>query len=133
MTTLIKVWILSLVNTMLSRQREELKVAEGNTCSCSHPIWKLASRTMMAKVFWTTSWVPVCSLPWAQCKMWIPIRSMGWVCTHQGRPTIEGCGSPSYIWSVMEKIREDNWRAGKIGWAISQMPAPSPKHDNIRT
>jgi len=106
-------------------------VAKGNTCSCFHPIWKLASRTMMAKVFWTASWVLVCSLPWAQCKMWIPIRSMGWVCTHQGRPTIEGCGSPSYIWSVMEKIREDKWRVGKIGWAISQVPAPGPKHDNI--
>jgi len=29
---------------------------------------------------------------------------MGCVYTHRGKPTIEGCGSPSYVRNAMQKI-----------------------------
>jgi hypothetical protein len=38
---------------------------------------------------------------------------MGCVHTHQGRPAIEGCGSPSHIQNVPEKIKEDNQKVRK--------------------
>jgi hypothetical protein len=87
----------SLVNTMSTRRQEELSVVEGSACSCFYLTWKPPSRTMVAKVSQTTSWVLVCSLPWAQNKSWIPIGLMGCVQTHQGKPTIEGCDSSSHV------------------------------------
>jgi hypothetical protein len=56
--------------------------------------------------------VLVRSLPWAQRKKWTFIASMGCVHTYQGIYTIEGCGNPSCIWSVVEKDGEDNRKAG---------------------
>jgi hypothetical protein len=44
---------------------------------------------------------------------------MGCVHTHQGRLATKGCGSPSLIWNVMEKIGENNQKAIKIGQVIS--------------
>jgi hypothetical protein len=49
MTTSIKVQISPLVNIMLTRQREELSVAEGNACSYC-PMWKLAFHAMATKM-----------------------------------------------------------------------------------
>jgi hypothetical protein len=37
---------------------------------------------------------------------------------HQGIPTIEGWGSPSYVQSVVKKAKEDNQKVVKIGQAI---------------
>jgi hypothetical protein len=105
---------------------------KGNACSCSHPTRKPTSHVMTTKVLWTISWVFVRSLPWVQHKRWIPIGSMGCVHTHWGRLAIEGCSSLSYIWSIMEKIGEDNWKVGNISRAISQVPTPRSKHDKIQ-
>jgi len=69
---------------MLISQQKELGVAKGIVCSYFHPMWKPTSCTIAAKVLQTTSWVPVHPLPWAQCKKWIPIGSMGCVHTHLG-------------------------------------------------
>jgi hypothetical protein len=33
----------------------------------------------------------------------------------------------------MEKDREDNWKAKKVGWTINQMPTMGPEHDKIWT
>jgi hypothetical protein len=52
--------------------------------------------------------------------------------THHGMPTIEECDNPSHIWNTVEKIRENNWKVGKIGWTISQMFALKLEHDKIR-
>jgi hypothetical protein len=82
-------------------------------------------------VFWITSWVPMCSLPWTQRKRWMPIRSMGCMYTHWKMFAIEGWGSPSRIRNVVEKIGEDNWKVGKIGQGVNQMFAPRLKHDKI--
>jgi hypothetical protein len=57
---------------------------------------------------------------------------MGCVHRHQRISTIEECGSPSCIWNVVEKIKEDNWKAKKIGQIISQMPTPGLKCDKIQ-
>jgi hypothetical protein len=100
-----------------------------NTCSCFHPMWKLTSLTMAAKVLRTTLWVPMHLLPWAQCKRWIPIESMGCVHMDRGIPAIEGWGSPSHIRNIVEKIGEVNWKLGKIGQIVNQTFAPMPKHD----
>jgi len=126
MTTSPKVWIPYLVNSMSTHQWEEFKMAEINSCNF-RPTWKLTSRAMVTKVLQITSLVHVCSLGWAQRKKWMPIKLMGCVYTHQGKPTIEGCGSLSYIWSVVEKIKEDNRKVGKIGGIISQAPTPRSK------
>ncbi len=115
MITLVKVQMPSLVNTMLTHQRKELKVVEGSACNCSHPMWKPKSHAMATKVSRITSWVPMCSLLWAQHKRWVPIGSMGCVHTHWGMPIIEGWGSPSHIQNVVQKIGEDNRKARKIG------------------
>jgi hypothetical protein len=40
---------------------------------------------------------------------------MGCVHTHQGMPVIEQSGSPSCVWSVMEKIGKDNQKVRKLG------------------
>jgi len=76
-------------------------------------MWKLASHIMVVKVPQIASWVPMCLLPWAQCKRWIPIGLMGCVHTHQ--KTLEGWGSPNHIWNVMQKTRKNNWKTGKTG------------------
>jgi len=93
---------------MSTHQREEWNVVEKSAYSCSHPTWKPSSRVMAIKKSHTPSWVPVRSLPWAQCKNWTLITLMGCVHTHQGILRIEGCGIPSHVWSIVEKDGEDN-------------------------
>jgi hypothetical protein len=85
----------ALVSTMSIRRRKELNMFEGSTCSCFYPTWKLTSHTMATKVSQITSWVFMCSLPWAQRKKWIPIGLMGCVHTNQRILIIEGWGSPN--------------------------------------
>jgi hypothetical protein len=87
---------------------------------------------MATKVSWIASWVLVRSLSWTQCKKWIPIRLMGCVHTHWEMPTIEGWGNPIHIQSVVKKNGENNWKAQKIGQAISQTLTPELKHDKIQ-
>jgi hypothetical protein len=82
-TTSTKVQIPYLVSTMLIRWRKELNVAEGSTCNCFCPVWKLAFHATEAKMCWTISWVLVHSLSWALCKRWIPIGLMGCVQTRE--------------------------------------------------
>jgi len=132
MTTLAKVRMPFLVNTMLIHWWKELNVVKGNTCNCSHPTWKLTSHIMATKVLQIASWVLVCSLPWAPHKRWIPIGSMGCVHTHQKMFIIEGWGSPSHVRNVVQKIREDNQKVGKTSRAINQVLAPRPKHNKIQ-
>jgi hypothetical protein len=100
--------------------------------ACFRPTWKSTSSSMVTKVLQTTSWVHVHSLGWVQRKKWMLVRSMGCVHTHWRKPTIERCGSLSYVWSVVEKIGEVNWKVGKIGGTISQTPIPRPEHDKIQ-
>jgi hypothetical protein len=132
MTTLVKVWMPYLVSTMLTCKQEELNVVEGSACNYSHPMWKPTSYTMVAKMLWIVLWVLVCSLPWAQRKRWIPIKSIGCVHTHWRLPKIEGWGSPSRVQNNIKKLRENNQKVGKISQIVSQVLAPGPEHDKIR-
>ncbi len=50
MTMLVKVQMLSLMNTMSTHRLKELNMIEGSACSCFHLTWKPTSRTMVAKV-----------------------------------------------------------------------------------
>jgi hypothetical protein len=50
MTILAKVQMVSLVNTMLTYQQEELNVVEKNTCNFFCPTWKPTFHAMVAKV-----------------------------------------------------------------------------------
>jgi len=50
---------------------------------------------------------------------------------HRGIPTVEGCGNPSRIGSIMEKTKEVNQKFGKIGWTINQTFAFGLEHDKI--
>ncbi len=121
----------SLVNTMLICWKE-LNMVERNTFNSFWLTWKLASFVMETKMSRIVSWLPMYSLPWVQHKRWIPMGSMGCVHTHKRRLAIEGCDSPRCVWNVVEKIRENNWKVGKIGWTISQTPTLGPKHDTLR-
>jgi len=56
---------------------------------------------------------------------------MGCVHMHQEIPTIEGCGNPSHVQSVVEKNGEDNQKLGKISQIISQVPTLGLKYDKI--
>jgi hypothetical protein len=56
---------------------------------------------------------------------------MGYVHMHQRILAIEGCGSPNCVQDTMEKTKEDNWKARKIGQIISQVFAPKLKYDKI--
>jgi hypothetical protein len=107
-------------------------MTKGSTCSCFHPMWKLAFHTMEAKMSWIASWVLMHSLPWVQCKRWILIRSMGCVHTHWGRLVIDGCGSLNLVWSNVENIGEDSLKVRKIGWAINQAPTLRPEYNKIQ-
>jgi len=107
-------------------------VVERSTCNYSCPMWKLAFHVMVTKVSRITSWVLMISLPWAQHKRWLPIRSMGCVHTHRRMPTIKGWGSPSHVRNAMQKTKENNWKVRKTSRTISQMPTPRPKHDKIQ-
>jgi len=44
---------------------------------------------------------------------------MGCVHTRQGRLAIEGCGSPSHVWNILEKTKEDNQKVKKISRTTS--------------
>ncbi len=72
------------------------------------------------------------SLPWVQHKRWIPIGSMGCEHMHQKILTIEGFGSSIHIQSIMEKIKEDNQKARKIGQDVSQAFTPRLKFEKIQ-
>jgi len=120
----------SFVNILSICRQKELNVFKGSTC-CFRPMWKLTSYTMATKVSQTASWVLMHSLSWAQCKRWIPIGSMGCVHMHQRIPAIKGWGSPSHIWSIVEKIGEVNPKFGKIGWIVNQTFTPRLEHDRI--
>jgi hypothetical protein len=85
------------------------------------------------KVSRIASWVSVCSLPWTQHMRWIPIGLMGCVHTHQGMLTIEVWGNLSCVWSDVEKIKENNRKARKIGWVVSQAPALKLEYDKMWT
>jgi len=63
MTTLTKVQMTSLMNTMSICQEKELNMVERNACNYFLPTWKPTSRAMPTKVSQTTSWVPMHSLP----------------------------------------------------------------------
>jgi len=120
MTMSAKVWMLYLVNTMSIHQWKELNVIEGSTCSCFHHTWKPTFHTQrQQRCGEIASWVHVCSLSWEQNKKWIPMGWMGCVFTHRGIFAIEGWGNPSCVQSVVEKIRENNQKVGKIGRIIS--------------
>ncbi len=76
---------------------------------------------MATKVSWTTSWVLVRSLPWAQHKRWKFVALMGCVHMHQRIHAIEGCGNPNHIWSDVENNGEDNQKAsGRCGFNSSR-------------
>jgi hypothetical protein len=123
----------SLVSTMLTRRQEELNVVEGSAYNCSCHAWKPAFHVMVAKVLQIASWVPVHSSPWAQHKRWIFIRLMGCVHTHWEMPAIERWGNPNHVQNVVQKNREDNWKAGKISQIINQVPTLGSEHDKIWT
>jgi hypothetical protein len=106
-------------------------MVEGSVCNCSHPTWNLTSCTTATKMLWTTSWVLMCSLPWAQCKRWTLVALMGCVHMHRKIPIIERCGNLSHIQNVVEKDGQDNRKVGKASWAINQMHAFMPKHYKI--
>jgi hypothetical protein len=108
-------------------------MVERSACSCSHPTWKSASLAMAAKVSWTTSWVPVRSLPWVQCKRTTHEALMGCVHMHQNISIIERCRNPSRVWNVREKDGENNQKARKASQIISQVFALRLKHDKIQT
>ncbi len=129
MTTSIKAFMPILVTTMSTHQQEELNVVEGSACNCSRPTCKPTFHAMVAKVLQITSWDEMHSLPWTQCKKWIPIGSMGCVQTHRRMLIIERWCSLSRIWNIIEKTRENNWKVGKTSWTINQAPGPKPKHD----
>jgi hypothetical protein len=112
-TTPIRVWTPSLVNIMLIYWQKEWNVVERSRCSCFHPMWKLTFCAIAAKVLWITSLVPLCSLPWIQCKKWIPIRLIGCVHKHQKILVIERLCNLSCVWNVTEKIGENNWKVRK--------------------
>jgi hypothetical protein len=57
---------------------------------------------------------------------------MGYVHAHQGIPTIEGWGSSSYVQNVIEKSKENNHKARKIGQTINQTSIPRLEHDKIQ-
>jgi hypothetical protein len=50
---------------------------------------------------------------------------------HQKIPTIERCGSPSCVQSVVEKNGENNQKPRKIGQILSQVPTLKLKYDKI--
>jgi hypothetical protein len=106
-------------------------VIERNACNCFHPTWKPTFRVMATKVLQIASWVLMCLLPWAQHKRWIPIGLMVCVHTHWKMLITKGWGSPSYIWSAVEKNGENNWKVRKIGQVVSQSLALGLKHDKI--
>jgi hypothetical protein len=58
----VKVWMPSLVNTMLIHQQEELNVVEGNAYNFC-PMWKLTIHAMATKVSRIASWVLMRSFP----------------------------------------------------------------------
>jgi hypothetical protein len=64
---------------------EELKEVKRSTCSCFRLVWKITFHTITIKLFQTTPWVPMCSLPWAQCKRY-PYKVNGYkvngLCAH---------------------------------------------------
>jgi hypothetical protein len=122
LTTLVKMQISSFMSTMFIHQWEELNVVKGSAYNCFNPMWKPTSCAMAIEVWWTSSWVLVHSLPWVQCKRWIPLKLMGCMHTHQGRHTIKGCDNPSHVWSNVEKTREYNWKDKKTYQDISQIP-----------
>jgi hypothetical protein len=107
-------------------------VVEGNTYNCFRTTWKPTSRAMVAKVLQIASWVLMGLLPWAQRKRWIPIRSMGCVHTHRRMFAIKGWGNQSRVRNVVQKIGEDNWKVGKIGWIVNQAITLGPKHGKIQ-
>ncbi len=51
---------------------------------------------------------------------------------HQKILTIEGFGSSIHIQSIMEKIKEDNQKARKIGQDVSQAFTPRLKFEKIQ-
>jgi hypothetical protein len=89
-------------------------VVEGSMCNCFFPTWKQTSRVMIAKMSQNVTWVPMCSLPWAQHKRWTLVTLMGCVHTHQRILAIERC-SLSHIWNIVEKGVENNQKVGKVG------------------
>ncbi len=117
MTMSIKVWIPFLMSTMSTRRQEELNMVE--KCNYSRPMWKLTSYVITTKMLWIASWVPMCSLPLAQCKRWISIGLLGCVHTHQKIPIILKYGNPNFIRSTMKKFGENYQKAGKFNRIIS--------------
>jgi hypothetical protein len=112
---------------MSIRQQKELNVVEGNACSYFCPTWKPASHAMPTKVSQTTSWIPLCSLPWSQCKRWID-RWDVCTCTKGYLQLRDGVIQVMFI----EKIGEYNRKVGKINWTINQALTFGSKHDKIQ-
>jgi len=109
----------SLVNTMGTRQQEEVNVVEGSTCNYFRPTWRPTSCAMATKVLQIASWVLVRHCHEHNVRGGIPIGSMGCVHTHQRMPTIEGWGNPSHVRNVVKKNGQNNQKVRKISQTIS--------------
>jgi len=70
-------------------------------------------------------------VPWTQHEKLIPIGSMGCMHTHQGMLTIEGWGSPSYAWIVVQRNGENNRKVRKFDRVLNQTPTLGLEHDKI--
>jgi hypothetical protein len=126
MTMSTKVQMPYLVTTMSIFRQEKLNVVEGIACNCSHPTWKptsCGSKGVVNYIMGSIAFVAMCTT------YEVDTHKVDGMC---GMHTIEGWDSPSCVRSVVEKTREDNWKARKIGWVINQAFAPWPKHDKIR-
>jgi hypothetical protein len=94
----IKVWKLSLIMTISIC----LLVWQGKKWKTSLYTWAPSSDAIATTIFWTVSWVIMCSLSHGQHNKWIPKSSMVWPHWHRWKCVTIRCGIPKEIQNVVK-------------------------------
>ncbi len=91
--------------TMSTWHLDVWNMEEGTMCNLSWTTCKPTSFAMNAMMSWMILCVSMHSLPCEHHTKWMSKGLMGWVQTHNRRPTmIERWGNPSWIHKVMKKV-----------------------------
>jgi hypothetical protein len=111
MTMSSKVWKSSLVITISIC----FQVWRGKRWVISFYMWVPLFDTIFTMIFWSISWVVVCSLLHKQCNKWISKSSIVWPHWHCERCSTMRCGIWRWIWNVVKKWVEYKWNEGVLG------------------
>jgi hypothetical protein len=126
MATSANMQTLSIDSTMSTREYENYNVKGKRTWVYSQKTWNLPSFAIVAKALRTTSCKAIHFSPWVQQKIWIHVRSKGWLQMQCNTPRTKGWERPNLMCNKVEKTFKAKREKKMIRRNDNKTPAPTP-------